>query len=738
MPIFNDCTGFHIHDGNFHQVSGDANFYQVSGDVHLQTQQLMIGDHPAHPDVAREALAGPSGSIPSAAASQLQDGWTEGFRREPPGAARSLRRTMTAPYDASSRPRMRGSSDFEGYPGPAPSTSSALIPSSGFSSPYSQGESRHEWNRPSIPPSMPLPPINPSSNSRSQSHYPLDYQYFYPGPLPGPRPDYDRQEGGSQLPGVEASPNRPDYRPSDLAPRFDRVQPGAEPSIHGGTFITAQNVNNDYRHGETGINILHRGVALEALHDSADSFPQPRCHPETRKQMLDDLWGFATDAEHRDRVLWLHGPAGAGKSAIMWSLCERLQDVGRLGAAFFFKRGHPTRGNARALFSTIAYRLALRIPWLKGPISQAVESDPSLVSSTPRIQFQQLVLGPCRARTDQAPAIIIIDGLDECDGRQMQQEILRILSSHQHHNSVRILVASRPEAHISEITSNAAAYQAFNVEQSFKDVRRYLVDEFARIRQAHARTMRNVPTPWPSHEELETLVDKSSGHFIYASTVIKFVDDPNFRPTKRLGIIVGNLTDSEYDTPFSTLDELYTQILSTAPKNTQLVNILCAIVYFPGHFSPCDIDRLLELEAGDTDLALRSLHSLVKLEWRQVRWHHASFEDFLCDASRAGKFYVGELASRMDLARSVLNALSSLDLAHDAAWCVLLDAHVSSVHFGTVHRSVGWDWIRYVVESVPPSAALLPLIRSINPVFFGAGLGSEEEDKIIGWFQVCL
>ncbi|KAJ7700422.1 hypothetical protein B0H17DRAFT_925538, partial [Mycena rosella] len=330
-----------------------------------------------------------------------------------------------------------------------------------------------------------------------------------------PRPEYRPQE-------VEPSSYVPDYGANGLSPYWDHLQAVPEPSIHGGTFITAQNVHHEYRHGETGINILHRGVALEALHDSADSFPQPKCHPETREKMLNDLWDYATTSEPRSQVLWLHGPAGAGKSAIMWSLCERLQNAGRIGGTFFFKRGHPTRGNVRALFSTIAYRLALRIPWLKGPISQAVENDPSLISSTPRIQFQQLILGPCRARADQAPAIIIIDGLDECEGHQMQQEILRILSNYQHHNSVRILVASRPEAHISEITSNGAAYQAFNVEQSFEDVQKYLMDEFARIRQARARTMKNVPIPWPSKEELNTLVRKSSGHFIYASTIIKF------------------------------------------------------------------------------------------------------------------------------------------------------------------------------------------------------------------------
>ncbi|KAJ7859093.1 hypothetical protein B0H14DRAFT_2577460 [Mycena olivaceomarginata] len=40
--------------------------------------------------------------------------------------------------------------------------------------------------------------------------------------------------------------------------------------------------------------------------------------------------------------------------------------------------------------------------------------------------------------------------------------------------------------------------------------------------------------PWPSQEIVEDLVWKSSGYFIYASTVVKFVDDKNFRPTERL------------------------------------------------------------------------------------------------------------------------------------------------------------------------------------------------------------
>jgi predicted ATPase len=117
--------------------------------------------------------------------------------------------------------------------------------------------------------------------------------------------------------------------------------------------ITGENVSHHHHHGEAGINILHSAVALEALYDSADSFPQPRCHPKTRTKMLRDLCNWSTQDNSDRPILWLHGPAGAGKSAIMQTLCRKLQDAGCLGGAFFFKRGHPTRGNAKMLFATL-------------------------------------------------------------------------------------------------------------------------------------------------------------------------------------------------------------------------------------------------------------------------------------------------------------------------------------------------------------------------------------------------
>jgi hypothetical protein len=93
--------------------------------------------------------------------------------------------------------------------------------------------------------------------------------------------------------------------------------------------------------------------------------------------------------------------------------------------------------------------------------------------------------------------------------------------------------------------------------------------------------MASIPTPWPSPGILERLVEKSSGYFIYASTVIKFVDDKYFRPTERLAA-VQNLAPTDSDAPLEALDKLYIQILSAVPTrfHSTLCDILqCAILF---------------------------------------------------------------------------------------------------------------------------------------------------------------
>ncbi|KAJ7118236.1 hypothetical protein C8R44DRAFT_878850 [Mycena epipterygia] len=489
---------------------------------------------------------------------------------------------------------------------------------------------------------------------------------------------------------------------------WHRPPEGPRTNIHGSTFISG-NVNHVQRSGETGLQLLYRASAADALHNSVDRYPQPKCHPETRTEILDSLWNWTSQDYEWTRdahssfadssvsnILWLYGPAGAGKSAIV-------------------QTGHASRGNANHLFSTIAYQLAVLLPKLKDYISQIVENDPAIVDKSLSIQLQKLIVEPWRQMIPSSHAVIIIDGLDECDGQNVQQEILRSIchSIHGMNFPVQFLIASRPEPHISEMFHAPPLdklHCPINVEQSFEDIRKYLLDEFTRILREHHTTMARVSKPWPAAEDIDHLVWKSSGYFIYASTVITFIDDKNFRPSDRLDIIMG-LAEPDLESPFAALDQLYTQILSDAPGRPRILRILTVIVAKFDLRVDC-IEMLLELKPGDIGLALRGLQSLVKIiDYQTLTVHHASFLDFLNDPTRSGLFYINS-QHRSDLARQILKAFSykyedpSLNQSRPVAW-----------YFRK-------EMLEFII-SIKPSPDLVSLLQSLNPVFLFNLVASE-------------
>ncbi|KAJ7767651.1 hypothetical protein B0H16DRAFT_1787053, partial [Mycena metata] len=450
----------------------------------------------------------------------------------------------------------------------------------------------------------------------------------------------------------------------------------------------------------SGIHILHRAVALEAIHDSVESFPQPRCHPETRGELLEDLWQWATATHSSGQdVCWLYGPAGAGKSAIMQSLCRRLENAGLLGGSFFFKRNHQTRGNAKVLFATLAYQLALHNPGLNLSISERVESDPSLVGASIFSQLRELIVGPCKLSGQPAPQILLIDGLDECAGLVVQQEVLRAIRAAcaEESPSLRVIIASRPEPDISAIFEDPwlRFHKQVNVEQSFKDVRKYLRGEFSRIHHEHHETMWQTPKPWPSENVIQLLVSRSSGYFVPTHRLMALVERPTLERR-----------DSD-ETPFQALDELYLQVLRSVPAPSRCLPILSAIIRFG--LSPRHIEQLLELHPGDVRLALRRLHSVLRIPSEQSNSHicvyHASFSEFLLDLARSGEFCISTPQRTVPLARAILKAMSH-----------------NPPHTQTPDESVAWqlrdDGIHFVTFCTPPSADLLALFHSLNPDYF--------------------
>jgi hypothetical protein len=414
---------------------------------------------------------------------------------------------------------------------------------------------------------------------------------------------------------------------------------------------------------------LKLGVSLGAIHDSAERYPPPNCHPDTRKAVRQIILDWIHNECSASSFFWLYGPAGAGKTAILQAIAELLcipsgsdQNV---GGSFFFSRGQKGRDKGHFLFSTIAYQLALNVPGLRQQVNRIMELNPTLHTKSMDVQLQTLIVDAFQylSPLPQHSYLVIIDGLDECHDKATQQSILRLLCETitVHKLPLRFLIGSRPESHIRDSFDQESLYTVTRrvvLDETFdpgRDIQVFLQDGFAKI-CAENPILSHVQQPWPEEGIIDLLVQRSSGHFIYAATVLKFVGADFCSPTKQLALVL-----KPDPTAFSDLDQLYTQILSVYPSAMNIVQVLGIIIASDAIF-PEVIEDILGMEEGELKLVLCGLSSLMKDENNEdnendgndgngeclskgvisyvPRFAHASFRDYLFDSSRSGPFHV--------------------------------------------------------------------------------------------------
>ncbi|KAI3611393.1 hypothetical protein WG66_002148 [Moniliophthora roreri] len=405
-----------------------------------------------------------------------------------------------------------------------------------------------------------------------------------------------------------------------------------------------------------------------ASHDSGGRYPPPQCHPGTRREVLEIINDWIHSHSSEDRIVWLYGPAGAGKSAIAQTIAETAQREGHLLSSFFFWRGDLKRNNPKSLVLTIAHGLAISIPELREPIEQAIKLNPTVLQASLEEQCQKLIVGPCmtlRRQSFDHSWLIVVDGLDECDGSREQQRILFIIANVTAtlKRDIRLcfLICSRPEPPIRE-AFNTDVIRPFlrrvTLDDTFRpsrDIVIFLTTEFERIRTSPRYCHIQFPVPWPAPGVVNELAQKSSGQFIYAAAVVKFVDNGYANPCTQLDIILCPEPilgpDPESVSPFHDLDTLYRQILSLNPRRSkvrEVIRALSALSIGPVRLSilrtPRCIEALLFLYEGDVTLTLREFHSILNIDGADDDIHilHASFLDFLHDESRSGYFSVGD------------------------------------------------------------------------------------------------
>ena len=422
---------------------------------------------------------------------------------------------------------------------------------------------------------------------------------------------------------------------------------------------------------------LLEAASPRAFHNSNDDIcDPPKCHPNTRVAVLNKImdWIRGLDPETRNAlVMWLYGPAGSGKSAIGRSIAERCYEEGILLASYFFSRSDPTRNHGRSFIATIVYQISIHFPDIRDHLVGTIHRDPLIFTRSLDAQILALIVEPMRDRIDagsfnttDTARLIIIDGLDECQGRESQVKILTTISHalQRHRLPFIFLIASRPEHDIRStfdvgyLRESSTRIVLGHEYHPSKDIRLFLQDKFTDIQQSHPFRA-HLPAMWPSSNALQTLVDKSSGQFIYASTVIKFVRSSRHRPHQRLDIVLG-VRSVHREMPFAELDGLYKRILSSV-DDTELITRIFTLHYFSDdRFSVNYIEKLLSLNKGDISEMLCDLTSLIFVDSSGLLGvFHNSLWDFLKDHSRSGNFCINDPVVRADSGRLFIHYFDS-------------------------------------------------------------------------------
>ncbi|KAF9447208.1 hypothetical protein P691DRAFT_776292 [Macrolepiota fuliginosa MF-IS2] len=469
-----------------------------------------------------------------------------------------------------------------------------------------------------------------------------------------------------------------------------------------------------------GLQILLGASIRAATYDSSE---HPRhCHPGTRIRHIDQIVNWALETpDHSCRIFWLKGPAGVGKSAIAQSCAEEFAAQKKLAAAFFFSRPNQ-REDPQRLFTSISYQWTLKHKSYADILQSTIHDDPTIIDKELSHQFYHLFSSPLQeldTEGEGAPKrVVIIDGLDECAGVTAQQTIVEIIAASIRDHTIPFiwLICSRLEPHLNA-TFNSPEVSAVTHQEELtvsraidNEIAKYLTDELAKIGREYDPQL-----PWPCERDIGTLINLSSGLFIYANTVVRFIgDSDSLGPEDQLEVIctlATGVTQGSSEHPLSELDSFYLLIVQRIPaKILQTVKwILLATRFLGNYVRP--IRQLLGLSPSQFHAACRTLHSVMKFDWDDIVFYHASFMDFMQDPQRSRHFCISS-ESGLALRTKLMQRLQAL-LAESFHDLIQADSDNNSEDDASAYENIVIGFL-FLSSTLPWDAAAIATLESFN------------------------
>jgi len=392
------------------------------------------------------------------------------------------------------------------------------------------------------------------------------------------------------------------------------------------------------------------------------------------------MWAKDSSSDSPD-VYWLFGSAGSGKSTIAYTIARRFEfaddsnDTIILGGNFFCSRQFEETKLSKYIIRTIAYHLALTCK----PFADALHRCGNFITKdhSVKTQIENLLVKPwpwkepnsAQRRDPSVPPhpdssvsshqnspmpplnyLIVIDALDEIDGNggsDFLRNLLNVVNKHRL-PGLKFFVTSRSDPGLVADVEKFERKHRYRLQDVNEEEIRHDIATYINA---------NLPDPL-DRSQVEALVALSGGLFIYATTVMKYLETCG--RSEQQGFLAKLLSTANSSTPqslldatsFTLLDTLYLQVLRQAfhefiPKTQKWVDRLRIL-----HTFLCTADRTSTTVISDllfpsyyTDVAdklLSYLHAVLYTEDGRVLAYHKSFSDFIFDQARSDVFWCNQ------------------------------------------------------------------------------------------------
>ncbi|CUA76602.1 F-box/WD repeat-containing protein sel-10 [Rhizoctonia solani] len=393
----------------------------------------------------------------------------------------------------------------------------------------------------------------------------------------------------------------------------------------------------------------------EAAYDStlASTVGRRSCTEGTRIKIMLDLNEWARELEGPS-IFWMNGMAGTGKTTIACTFSEVLEKGSRLAASFFCTRTSAECRDVNRIIPTIAYQLARYAAPFQSSLCEVLGEEPDLSSKHVRKQFERLLRDPLLQSADAMPSnlVVIIDALDECEDQTGVRLILDLLFQYSRTFPLRFYVTSRPEPEIyNRMALHSHSREVIHLHEIEKslvqaDIELYLRAELAVVS--------------PSASDIEELVQRSGALFIYAATLVRYIDSgkQSADPYDRLRSVLN--VARETTKHHTQIDALYTAILKSALNDDELEaneknNIWVVLRTVLLAQEPISIDTISTLSGIEPRRVLSAIQPLRSVLHQSeqtgvVSTLHASFPDFMFTSERSGAYFCDTVKHSHELA----------------------------------------------------------------------------------------